>query len=320
MPPPPRLLVDGAAPAEEKVQAIYNTARLTNATPREPTQILGEPELNSNPVFMIKVMLLAVQNKNKQIMQPLEQQATMVTKAVDVLTADNCKQSCQPEACSKMPSPPKPTVEEAKAVEEMVPADYDTMSLANTKSQDSKRQKFDEHHFKKVRELDSKLEQVSWTNAMLGPNRNLSAQIMQLHEDQGALLTKVKKVVGEIKANCNLQSCLLEAHNGKFPPHLAQPAVHGAAASEEKRIPPVRGDDKTRLSMATPEEQKQIRGEGLFSKIRELMHETLEAGKITNLLLSSDNEHNILHVLKYQVGLVAKVEEAVEVIEATRRS
>ncbi|KAF7282003.1 hypothetical protein GWI33_003667 [Rhynchophorus ferrugineus] len=68
-----------------------------------------------------------------------------------------------------------------------------------------------------------------------------------------------------------------------------------------------------RLSHAAPQEQKQLLGEQLF-RIVEKLHPEL-AGKITGMLLEIDNSE-LLHMIKNQESLRAKVEEAIAVLEA----
>ena len=91
---------------------------------------------------------------------------------------------------------------------------------------------------------------------------------------------------------------------------IAQLAPDGASIAGEKG-PAVY--DTTRLTNAAKPEQKQILGEWLFPKIREL--EPQQAGKITGMLLEFENAE-ILHLLEDQGALVVKVEEAVEVLKA----
>ena len=104
------------------------------------------------------------------------------------------------------------------------------------------------------------------------------------------------------------------ARNNMPPQPMAQPAVDGAAVPEGKG-PVVY--DTTRLTNAAKPEQKQILGEWLFPKIQELEHQ--QAGKITGMLLEIENTE-IMHLLEDQGALVAKVEEAVEVLKAHQQS
>ncbi|XP_030755845.1 polyadenylate-binding protein 4-like isoform X2 [Sitophilus oryzae] len=72
-----------------------------------------------------------------------------------------------------------------------------------------------------------------------------------------------------------------------------------------------------RLPHAAPQEQKQLLGEQLF-RIVEKLHPEL-AGKITGMLLEIDNSE-LLHMIKNQESLRAKVEEAIAVLEAHKAS
>lgn len=67
------------------------------------------------------------------------------------------------------------------------------------------------------------------------------------------------------------------------------------------------------LAAATPQDQKQIIGERLFSFVGKLYPEL--AGKITGMLLEIDNSE-LLHMIDNQESLRAKVEEAIAVLQA----
>lgn len=69
----------------------------------------------------------------------------------------------------------------------------------------------------------------------------------------------------------------------------------------------------TNLAGATPTEQKQMIGERLFPLVKEF--EPHLAGKITGMLLEIDNSE-LLHMLESRELLAAKVEEAVQVLQA----
>ncbi|XP_050293297.1 polyadenylate-binding protein 4-like isoform X2 [Anthonomus grandis grandis] len=69
----------------------------------------------------------------------------------------------------------------------------------------------------------------------------------------------------------------------------------------------------SRMVHAAPQEQKQLLGEQLF-RIVEKLHPEM-AGKITGMLLEIDNSE-LLHMIKNQESLRAKVEEAIAVLEA----
>lgn len=102
-----------------------------------------------------------------------------------------------------------------------------------------------------------------------------------------------------------------------------QPAAHQAAmpmqqpeqtvAQQAIHIPGQEPLDPSALASASPEEQKQMLGERLFSRIQNT-HSDL-AGKITGMLLEIDNAE-LLHMLESTEALHAKVDEAVSVLRA----
>ena len=67
------------------------------------------------------------------------------------------------------------------------------------------------------------------------------------------------------------------------------------------------------LAQASAADQKQMLGERLFPLIKQT-HPDL-AGKITDMLLEIDNSE-LLHMLEFRDALNAKVEEAVNVLQA----
>lgn len=67
------------------------------------------------------------------------------------------------------------------------------------------------------------------------------------------------------------------------------------------------------LATASSSEQKQMIGERLFPLVQE--HQPHLAGKITGMLLEIDNTE-LLHMLESRELLSAKVEEAVQVLQA----
>lgn len=67
------------------------------------------------------------------------------------------------------------------------------------------------------------------------------------------------------------------------------------------------------LATASPSDQKQMIGERLFPLVQE--HQPHLAGKITGMLLEIDNSE-LLHMLESRELLMAKVDEAVEVLKA----
>lgn len=113
------------------------------------------------------------------------------------------------------------------------------------------------------------------------------------------------------------------AEAGQQPP--PPPPAAGAAASATPAAPaaaapaaPAAGAEPVQLSLpamlanATPEQQKQILGERLFPQVQGLQPEL--AGKITGMLLEMDNSE-VLLLLDNQEALVAKVDEAIEVLK-----
>ncbi|XP_062591483.1 polyadenylate-binding protein 1A-like [Saccostrea cucullata] len=71
----------------------------------------------------------------------------------------------------------------------------------------------------------------------------------------------------------------------------------------------------TMLATFPPQEQKQMLGERLFPLISGMFPDM--AGKITGMLLEIDNSE-LLHMLKFQESLKAKVEEAFDLLQAHR--
>ena len=67
------------------------------------------------------------------------------------------------------------------------------------------------------------------------------------------------------------------------------------------------------LAQASAADQKQMLGERLFPLIQQT-HPDL-AGKITGMLLEIDNSE-LLHMLKFRDALSAKIDEAVNVLQA----
>jgi polyadenylate-binding protein len=93
------------------------------------------------------------------------------------------------------------------------------------------------------------------------------------------------------------------------PATTAAPAAPAAAAPATE---PVQLSLPAMLANATPEQQKQILGERLFPQVQALQPEL--AGKITGMLLEMDNSE-VLLLLDNQEALVAKVDEAIEVLK-----
>jgi polyadenylate-binding protein len=102
------------------------------------------------------------------------------------------------------------------------------------------------------------------------------------------------------------------------PPPAAAAAAPAAAAAAPAATPAAPAAEPVQLSLpamlanATPEQQKQILGERLFPQVQGLQPEL--AGKITGMLLEMDNSE-VLLLLDNQEALVAKVDEAIEVLK-----
>eukprot|EP00879_Flechtneria_rotunda_P000310 GHRR01000401.1.p1 GENE.GHRR01000401.1~~GHRR01000401.1.p1 ORF type:complete len:654 (+),score=211.27 GHRR01000401.1:245-2206(+) len=92
----------------------------------------------------------------------------------------------------------------------------------------------------------------------------------------------------------------------------AAPAAAPAAPGPAPAAEPVQLSLPAMLANASPEQQKQILGERLFPQVQSLQPEL--AGKITGMLLEMDNSE-VLLLLDNQEALVAKVEEAIEVLK-----
>lgn len=88
------------------------------------------------------------------------------------------------------------------------------------------------------------------------------------------------------------------------PPEQAPVIIPGAAPDSLTA---------SNLAGATPSEQKQMIGERLFPLVQD--HQPHLAGKITGMLLEIDNSE-LLHMLESRELLSAKVEEAVQVLQA----
>lgn len=112
------------------------------------------------------------------------------------------------------------------------------------------------------------------------------------------------------------------------PPARNVPLASGAAApsvpaAQAQAAPaaPANGEGKTEdglpdmktLSSLSSSDQKQVLGEHLFLRIKDIQPDL--AGKITGMLLEIDNAE-ILHMLESPDSLKAKIAEAVEVLKA----
>lgn len=92
-----------------------------------------------------------------------------------------------------------------------------------------------------------------------------------------------------------------------MPGQQPEPAVVNQTVQQEQQL------TASILATATSSEQKQLIGERLFPLVQ--THQPHLAGKITGMLLEIDNTE-LLHMLESQELLSAKVEEAVQVLQA----
>mmetsp|Transcript_16112 Transcript_16112/g.33083 ORF Transcript_16112/g.33083 Transcript_16112/m.33083 type:complete len:695 (-) Transcript_16112:141-2225(-) len=99
---------------------------------------------------------------------------------------------------------------------------------------------------------------------------------------------------------------------GSVPPGPAQPSAQAA-----QQIPPEGALTASALASATPEMQKNMIGERLYPLIHQSQPEL--AGKITGMLLEMDNSE-LLHLLESPEALKAKIDEAIQVLEAHQSS
>jgi len=97
------------------------------------------------------------------------------------------------------------------------------------------------------------------------------------------------------------------------PPGPAQPPAQAA-----QQMPPPEGAlTASALASATPEMQKNMIGERLYPLIHQSQPDL--AGKITGMLLEMDNSE-LLHLLESPEALKAKIDEAIQVLEAHQSS
>mmetsp|Transcript_25543 Transcript_25543/g.70323 ORF Transcript_25543/g.70323 Transcript_25543/m.70323 type:complete len:693 (+) Transcript_25543:123-2201(+) len=100
---------------------------------------------------------------------------------------------------------------------------------------------------------------------------------------------------------------------GSVPPGPAQPPAQAA-----QQMPPPEGAlTASALASATPEMQKNMIGERLYPLIHQSQPDL--AGKITGMLLEMDNSE-LLHLLESPEALKAKIDEAIQVLEAHQSS
>jgi polyadenylate-binding protein len=96
-----------------------------------------------------------------------------------------------------------------------------------------------------------------------------------------------------------------------IPPQQAQPQQ--PADSSAVAMPGQEALTASMLATSSASEQKQMIGERLFPLVQE--HQPHLAGKITGMLLEIDNSE-LLHMLESRELLSAKVDEAVQVLQA----
>ena len=95
---------------------------------------------------------------------------------------------------------------------------------------------------------------------------------------------------------------------GSVPPGPAQPPAQAA-----EQMAPEGALTASALASASPEMQKNMIGERLYPLIHQSQPDL--AGKITGMLLEMDNSE-LLHLLESPEALKAKIDEAIQVLEA----
>ena len=99
---------------------------------------------------------------------------------------------------------------------------------------------------------------------------------------------------------------------GAVPPGPAQAPPQAA-----QQMPPEGALTASALASASPEMQKNMIGERLYPLIHQSQPDL--AGKITGMLLEMDNSE-LLHLLESPEALKAKIDEAIQVLEAHQSS
>jgi polyadenylate-binding protein len=104
-----------------------------------------------------------------------------------------------------------------------------------------------------------------------------------------------------------------QARNAQGGPGMAPPPLQAPQPSAPQPAPANEQLTPAALASASPEMQKNMIGERLYPLIHQTQPEL--AGKITGMLLEMDNSE-LLHLLESPEALNAKIQEALQVLEA----